>query len=398
MSIMNDPANDANRGIKTGDAHQALPPAILVTTDAGLQQFLEAVRGQPAVAVDTESNSLFAYYPRVCLIQVSFPGADYVIDPLLLDVDPLDGIFGDPAYQKVFHAAENDILGLKRDFGFSFANIFDTMIAARILGWQHAGLAAILETQFNVALDKKMQRTDWGRRPLDAKQLAYARLDTHFLLALKERQESELRERRRWEEARETFDRLPGLEYQTREFDPDGFWSVPGARDLSPTGLAVLRELYVYRDNQASREDRPSFKVIDNHAMLRVAATLPATVQELDSKSSLAPSVVRHYGSGIIGAVKRGLRAQPPIHRRASGNGRPDPRVSDRHDALRKWRTERARLRGVDPDVVLTNEQLLTVARLAPASLSELMDSGAMGPWKAREYGPEILDLLARIG
>lgn len=374
----------------------AVQQATLVTTGAGLEQFLGAVRSEAAISVDTESNSLFAYYPRVCLIQISFPGADYVIDPVVVDVDPLDEIFADPNCQKVFHAAENDILGLKRDFGFSFANIFDTMLAARILGWQHAGLAAILENLYGVTLDKKMQRTDWGKRPLDAQQLAYAQLDTFFLLELRDKQEAELRQRGRWQEAQEAFVRLPALEYQGRDFDPEGFWSIPGARDLSPQELAVLRELYIFRDQQASREDRPPFKVFDNRAMIRLAATQPSTPPEIEKKSSLPLSISRRYGVGILSAVRRGQHAPPPVFKRlGTGNGRPDPKVMARHDALRKWRTERAQQRGVDPDVVLTNDQLMTIARLSPANLQELADTGAMGTWKVQEYGADVLGVLA---
>ncbi len=165
------------------------------------------------------------------------------------------------------------------------------MLAARILGWQHAGLAAILENLYGVTLDKKMQRTNWGRRPLDAQQLAYAQLDTYYLHELRDRQEAELRQRGRWQEAQENFGRLPDLEYQNKDFDPEGFWSVPGARDLSPQELAVLRELYIFRDQQASREDRPPFKVFDNRAMIRVATTQPSTPAELDKKAALAPSI-----------------------------------------------------------------------------------------------------------
>ena len=372
--------------------------ATLVTTAAGMEQFMAAARTESTIAFDTESNSLFAYYPRICLIQVSLPGADYLIDPLVADVDPLDEIFADPACQKIFHAAENDILGLKRDFGFTFTNIYDTMLAARILGWQHAGLAAILENLHGVTLDKKMQRTDWGRRPLDAQQLAYAQLDTYFLHDLKDRQEAELRERGRWQEALENFNRLSELEYQNKEFDPEGYWSVPGARDLSPQELAILRELYIFRDQQASREDRPPFKIFDNRAMTRVATTQPSTPAELDKKSALAPSVARRYGSGILSAVKRGKHAPPPVYRRTSnGNGRPDPKVTARFDALRKWRTERAQQRGVDPDVVLTNDQLMSIARQSPADLDELANTGAMGAWKLQEYGPDVLGVLARF-
>lgn len=386
--------NDREAG---GDRQGGLPTieqAILVTTDAGFERFFEAARRQPAIAVDTESNSLFAYFPRICLIQVSFPGADYVIDPLVVDVDPLDELFADSSCLKVFHAAENDILGLKRDFGFSFSNIFDTMMAARILGWQHAGLAAILETQFNVTLDKKMQRTDWGRRPLDAKQLAYAQLDTYFLLSLKEKQEAELRQRNRWTEAQESFDRLQWLEYQGKDFDPEGFWGLPGARDLSPVELAVLRELYIFREQQASREDRPPFKVFDNRTMVHLAVTQPGAPQDIVRRAGLAESIARRYGNGIVAAIKRGQRAQPPVYKRHASNGRPDPGVTERHDALRKWRTERARLRGVDPDVVLTNDQLMIIARQSPASIAALAETGVMGTWKVQEYGAEILHVL----
>lgn len=395
---MNTTENSATAGRETDHGLQSVPQAIVVTTAAGLEQFMQAARDQSIIAVDTESNSLFAYYPRICLIQISFPGADYVIDPIVVDVDPLDEIFADPARQKIFHAAENDILGLKRDFGFSFANIFDTMMAARILGWQHAGLAAILENLYGITLDKKMQRTDWGRRPLDKQQLAYAQLDTFFLPELKEKQEAELRQRGRWKEAQESFGRLPLLEYQSKEFDPEGFWSVPGARELAPQELAVLRELYIFRDQQASREDRPPFKIFDNRAMIRVASTQPDTQSELDKKTRLAPSIVRRYGAGIVAAVKRGKHAPPPVFKRVSnGNGRPDPKILVRHDALRKWRTARAQERGVDPDVVLTNDQLMIIARERPTSQQELAATGAMGPWKVQEYGADILDLLAGL-
>ncbi|MEZ4770596.1 MAG: HRDC domain-containing protein [Caldilineales bacterium] len=162
--------------------------------------------------------------------------------------------------------------------------------------------------------------------------------------------------------------------------------------------MAVLRELYIFRDQQASREDRPPFKVFDNRAMIRVATTQPETPAELGKKASLAASISRRYGPGILSAVKRGKHASPPVFRRPSGgNGRPDPRISVRYDALRRWRTERAQQRGVDPDVVLTNDQLMIVARETPASLQQLAATGAMGPWKVQDYGADILDLLARL-
>ena len=166
-----------------------LPPPILVADEAALRALVDALAGCPVVAVDTESNSLHAYRERVCLIQFSTPSADYIVDPIVLrDLTTLAPFFANPGQQKVFHAAEYDVICLRRDYGFEFTNLFDTMSAARTLGWPQVGLAAILETHFGVTMNKRFQRADWKRRPLTPEQLDYARLDTHYLLALRERQ------------------------------------------------------------------------------------------------------------------------------------------------------------------------------------------------------------------
>ena len=159
---------------------------------------IAALSGQPLLALDTESDSLYRYFFKIGMVQISTPTTDYLVDPLRLpDLAPLGDIMADPAVEKVFHAAENDILMLKRDFGFGFANVFDTMLAARILGWKQVSLAALLAQHFDVTLDKHAQLTDWGHRPLDAAQLSYACLDTHYLLPLRDLLIAELRQRRR---------------------------------------------------------------------------------------------------------------------------------------------------------------------------------------------------------
>jgi ribonuclease D len=384
-------AEDIAAGDKT-----AIKPPILITDDAGLQGFLEAAWRAPIIGVDTESNSLFAYYHQICLIQVSLPHADYVIDPLAVDVNPLGALFADPGCEKIFHAAENDILGFKRDYGFDFANLFDTMIAARILGWEHAGLAGILKQHFGVALDKRLQRTNWGQRPLRAEQLAYAQLDTYYLLPLRERQVQELQARGRWDEAQESFERLPTLEWSEKPFDDDGFWRINGARHLGPKELAVLKEIYLYREHQAQQRNRPPFKVLDQRVMMAISRRQPQSIRALRRIKGMSADQTRRYGDGIVSAVKRGLKAAPPEPpRRTSGNGRPDPATLSRYEALRNWRTERARQRGVDPDIVLTNDQLMVIARRAPSSEEELLGTQVLGTWKLTEYGQDILHLLA---
>ncbi|MCS6842802.1 MAG: ribonuclease D [Caldilineales bacterium] len=377
-------------------ARHALSPPILVEDAAGLAALLEQSRRALAVAVDTEANSLYAYYPRVCLIQLSLPGADFIVDPLAVDPAPLADLFADPALRKIFHAAENDILGLKRDFGFRFANLFDTMLAARILGWREVGLSSILVRHFGVKLDKRMQRTDWGQRPLRPEQLSYAQLDTHFLIPLAALQEEELRRRGRWAEAAEAFARLPDLEAVPKAFDAENFRRIGGARDLTPRQQAVLRELYIFREEEARRLDRPPFKLFSEALLVALATEQPTTLEQLARTPGVTEQVLRHWGQGLLAAIERGRRASPPRPpaREGNGSGRPDPQTQARYEALRRWRAAQAAARGVDVDVVLTNQTLMAIAQEAPRTVEELEALQLLGPAKLQEYGAEIVRAL----
>lgn len=380
------------KGQVTAAAKQ-LPPPILVDTPADFGAMLDHLAGQPAIALDTESNSLYRYHYRVCLIQVSTASRDYLLDPIRLHhLEHFGGILADPAIQKVFHAAENDILMLKRDFGFSFASIFDTMLAARILGWPQVGLAALLEQHFGVKLDKRAQLTDWGQRPLTSAQLSYGRLDSHYLLPLRDLQREALQSRKRWQEAEEAFEALPHLVYSEKPFDPEGFWRIKGARDLGPAELAVLRELYLWRDDEARLVDRPPFKVLGDSALLVLSQTQPRQPYDLP----LSPRQIDLYGRSILAAVNRGRTMPPPAPpaRTHNGNGRPDPRVQARFDRLRAWRGQRAADREVDADIVLNNDALMAIARAAPADLEALASLGLLGAWKLQEYGADLVRVV----
>jgi ribonuclease D len=367
-----------------------LRPPILVDTPDTFLAMLEALVGEPSLALDTESDSLYRYFYKVCLVQVSTASTDYLLDPLRLpDISGLNDLLADPSIEKVIHAAENDVVVLKRDFGFRFAHLFDTMVAARILGLPRVSLAALLEENFAVKLDKRAQLTDWGRRPLTTEQLSYARLDTHYLMPLRDLLAKELLARRRWREASETFAALPDLVPVDRPFDPEGFWRNREARSLSPQELAVLRELYLWRDGQARALDLPPFKVVDDRVLVQLSRNQPRELRNL----GLSPWQARRFGADVLEAIARGQTAvAPTFPARSHSNGhRPDPAALERFDRLRAWRTERAAERGVASDVVLTNEVLMAVARAAPASLAELADLGVLGAFKLEEYGEELV-------
>ena len=373
----------------------SLPPPVLVADEDSLGRLVRALAPYPVVAVDTESNSLHAYRERVCLIQFSTPAADYIVDPIgLTDLGPLAPLFANPGQQKVFHAAEYDLICLRRDYHFEFTNIFDTMSAARTLGWPQVGLAAILDTHFGVKMNKRYQRADWKRRPLTPEQLDYARLDTHYLVTLRDRQRQALTESGRWREAHEEFARLARLggDADTADPAPTTFWRVNGARALTPAQAAVLQALFAYREQQAERMDRPPFKVMGEATLMELARRAPRHAAELQGLPGMTPEQIHRHAHGVLHAIQEGLHA--PAQRAPQADRESDD-VRDRYDRLHTWRKERARARGVESDVILPRTALWDLARRAPRTHGELAHITGLGPWRRETYGKEILALLS---
>lgn len=373
----------------------------VVTSQTGFDEMLARLRAQPRVAIDTEADSLYSYYEKVCLMQFSIPDYDYILDTISFkNIEPLGELFADPNLEKVFHACEYDVLSLKRDYSFTFENIFDTMVAARILGWKQVGLGNILEQNFGVKLDKRFQRADWGKRPLAPELLEYARDDTHYLLRLRDLQNADLEKANRRAEARAEFERLTRVSWSEREFDPNRYGTLDGAKDLDPVSLGVLRELYALREELARKQDRPLFKIMSNVALIRIARTQPRTLAELAALPGIGEWFIRRHGREALRAVERGqARPQTRLPRPRRGEPPlPDNASRERYTRLKEWRKSRAEARGVESDVIVSNDALIQLARLNPKSLPELTQIGELGEWRAGEYGDELLRVLNGAG
>lgn len=372
-----------------------LKPAATIRTTRDLRRLVDQLKDEPLLAVDTESNSLYAYYEQVCLVQLSTRTKDVIIDPLALDdMAPLGELLADPAIETVFHAAEYDVLTLKRDFGYEFSAIFDTMLAARICGWDAVGLGNILADQFGVRAEKKYQRANWSARPLSSEQLLYAQMDTHYLPELRDRLKAELESMGRTEEAREIFSELTELPPAQYVFDPEGYWRISAARSLNRRQMALLRELYLARDEVARQRDIPPFKVMGDRVMVEIARVAPRRREDLEGIKGLREMHLRRYGDMIINAVARGLQAKlptPPQPRQP-----PDPDVQLRYEMLHEWRKHRAQQRGVESDIIVPRGTLWALARRVPSSPDDLDDIPGLGPWRRAEYGTELIELLNR--
>ena len=357
-----------------------------------LRDISKELSAQDILAVDTESNSLYAYQEQVCLIQFSTREKDFLVDTLALpDLSPLEPIFKSERIMKVFHAAEYDLICLHRDYGFKFNFLFDTMIAARTLGYQNIGLGSLLEKYFHIHVEKKYQRANWGRRPLKEDMLEYARLDSHYLIPLAEILQKELRECGRWELAREDFERSTQNIEDTTESSVDDFWKLHGARDLSPKQAAVLKSLYQYRESQAERQDRPPFKVLSHQALVNIAKQTPEDLESLSETSSLNQRLVKRYGKGLIQAIHEGEKAPPEFR---PHNGRPEEAVLNRINSLREWRKQTGQDMGVPSDVVLPKDVLNRIAWGNPHTKNELKKHMQDVPYRYERFGDEIMSNL----
>ena len=409
-------SRDRNKRRRTRQSERqpaALQPPKLVQSAPEFRHFLASISGRPWLALDTESDSLFRYTPRVCLVQITVPDTtpdrawsgnptdvvDFLIDPLRVnDLTGLGSILADDKTQVILHAAENDILTLQRDFGFSIRRLYDTQLGARILGRKGVGLAHVLQEEFGVVSDKRMQRTNWGQRPLTSKQLTYAQIDTHYLPALRQRQISALKEDGRWEEAQDAFRMLETIRY--KEPEPRTVWQMKQIRSVDENDLGVLQAVWDWRESASKQLDRPPFKVLGESVLVALAQRRPQTLASLEEIPQLGAWQIERFGGELLAAVQKGKHQDSPQ--------RPAPaRKSDtlrtaagrrQFDQLRRWRTETASARGVDPDIVFSNDTLLRIAACQPATVEDLLEIPTVSPWKAQAYGQALLRVLMPDG
>ncbi len=376
-----------------------LPPPILVEDAAGMASLLADLDGQSEIALDTEADSFFNYREKVCLIQLTVEDRDYLLDPLAeFDVTPLGAVLADGSKTKVFHDGEYDILILKRDFGFEFAGIFDTRVAAAALGSTTPGLASVLRDRFGLEMDKSMQRSNWSARPLSAKQISYARLDTRFLVQLMHEQLTELEARGRERVVAGECRRLEGLVPAEITFDADGFVRIKGVRRLDSEAQQALRELYAARDRLARDLDLPPFKVLNNEALLALARARPRSPGELGRLVSARQA--RRVGGEVLDAVRRArklgpMKRLPQGVRRNATTGLGDEEY-DLHEAIKQWRKDKAESEGFDASLVLNRHVMARLAREKPTTREQFAAVEGILEWQVEMFADEIVRVIER--
>jgi len=372
-------------------------PSYIDTTPAA-DRFLAAVEQSATVAVDTEGASFHRFVDRIYLLQMSTRDLTAVLDPLAIGKPAALGrILESDKIEKVFHDADYDLRLLHQDYGWNTRRLFDTRVAAQLLGIRAFGLAALLERSFGLKLDKKHQRADWSMRPLPKDMLDYASQDTMYLLELRDRLAGELETAGRWSWAEEEFERLEGTRWEQPDGEDNGFMRIKGARDLDRRELAIFRELVRFRDGIARELDRATFRVAGNEALFAIAKEEPQTMEALTAIKGVPRGIAERRGAEMLAAVRRGLDVPEdklPKFPRAPRWDR-DASFDNHVNALRAAREEAAQRLGLDPGFLCAREKLETIARKKPKTLAELAEIPDLRRWQIEVLGAAFLKALA---
>ena len=371
----------------------------LIQDQAGLERLFERFRGEPLLAVDTEAASFHRFHDRIYLLQLSSRQETAVVDPLAVtSLDPLAAVLADAGTEIVFHDADYDLRLLGLEYGFRATNLFDTRIAAQLLNEPGVGLAALLEKYLGVRLDKRFQRADWSARPLSPEMLEYAAADTQHLPALRDLLRRQLQDRGRLEWAEEEFALATEVRRSPLDVEEPAYLRLKGAKALPGRGLAVLRELYAWRDQLARRTDKAAFRILNNEPMLFMAKSPPEDLTQLKAVRGIGAEQAARRASEILAAVRRGLsipeselpRVDRPLRRP------PDAAYEARLERLKSARNQLAAEYDLGPGVLCPNGTLEAIARLNPSSAEQLTGVPELRRWQRQEIGDRLVAALQR--
>lgn len=332
----------------------------MIDTDSGLAAFLPVLRAARWVALDTEADSLHSYPEKLCLIQISTESGDYLIDPLAgMDLRPLlDAL---QPHELILHGGDYDLRLLRKHHDFVPSAVFDTMLAARLLGERQFSLQSLVAKYLGVMLEKGSQKANWARRPLTPTMEQYARNDTHYLKPLAEKLRAALEQKGRLAWHQEACARLVNESTRLSPVDLDSVWRVKGSHALSGPALAVLRALWHWREAEALAANRPPFFILPHETLVDLAAAAAA-------HRPLEPLLPKHLSprrrEGLLRAVRAGLRLSADQHPepRLHFGRRPTETERRRFFELQRRRDAQARRLGIDPALIASRATLAELA------------------------------------
>ena len=360
-----------------------------------IENLADRCRAAGAFGMDTEADSLHSYFHKVCLVQVSVAGEHVVIDPLAIEAEalaPLWDVCGDPEITVLMHGSDYDIRVLDRDYQAKIHGLQDTQIMAMLLGEKKTGLASLLQSFFDISLDKRHQRADWGRRPLTQSMVAYAAADTAHLEALVELLRGRLESLGRWQWAQEDFRRLEGVRHKEVEPDPRAFERVKGVNVLRGEARDRAFSLFEWRDEQAQARDLPPFKILGNQALVHMAQEIPEGPRAMAEVPGLGLRFVQRSGQAVVGLLNSPRTA--PEWQRPQRRPPGDPSMKKRINRLIEARDAIAEELKIDGSVLCPRATVVAVAENGAVGDVQAFEAAGMGGWRLELLGEAYVEAL----
>lgn len=367
-----------------------------IESEAQLKAICSTLEHEKTIGVDLEADSMHSFKEKICLIQISNGKEAFLVDPFVVrNVDPFLKILEDNNIVKIFHGADFDIRSIDRDYGTRVNNLFDTEIACRFLGVQERGLGALLKAHFNVDADKKFQKVDWSKRPLDIGMIEYSVTDVAHLAGLYSILTEQLESVGRFSWAKEEFEYQEQVRYEANN-KPPLFKKIKGAGRLDNRSLAVLENLLEFRIKEAEKKDRPLFKVISNKALLLMANEKPNSVDAMVRLKALSPRQAKMYGNGCLKAVRKAVNMEHkdlPSYPRTR-KPKKDKRVLARIQQLKKMRETLSISLNMEPGILLNNNMITSISVQNPQTIETLSTIEGLRNWQVEALGSEILKTI----
>ena len=369
-----------------------------ITSEEGIREVATALEAAPLFAADTEAAGYHRYHDSICLLQISTREQTYLVDTLSVqDLTTLAPVFAAREHEVILHDADYDLRLLARDHDMRIGGLFDTKLAAQLLGEPAFGLGALVEKYVGLRLDKKHQRADWAQRPLPPEMLSYAAEDTKYLPELRDRLKAALEEAGRLHWAAEEFELREHTRWEVATDSDEGYLRIKNTRDLTPRQMAALREVYEWREGVAESRDVATFRVVGNDVLIAVARALPRGAAELRQTKGVPGSIADRYGTELLEAVGRALALpDSELPRRVRGPRRPPPdaEFDARVERLKKVRDNAAETLGLDRGFLMPRQQLEAIARQKPKSEKELLEVPDMRRWQVEALGADLLEAV----
>jgi ribonuclease D len=370
-----------------------------VDSNEKLQKLCEPLASARIVAIDIEADSLHHYYEKVCLIQMTFKGHNFIVDPLAdMDFSEFLEILSEKTL--ILHDAGYDLRMMRSTFGFELkGKLFDTMLAAQLLGFEFLGLAAMLERFFNLEISKVGQRWDWSARPLTPEKLQYAMCDTQYLRPLVDIFTEQLKMLGRSEWHKEACERSIASASQEKEpADPDRIWRIKGSRALGPMTLTVLKKIWHWRQDEAQKSDLPPYKIMINSTMIDVAGF---SADKHDKPLEKGPRIPKSCTGGRLRHLKKAIdqaRQTPKEdweqHKKQKHGKRPCAMAQHIAEDLKDKCIIIGEELKLPPQIIAPRAAINSIANNRPGSVEEIAECSGLMVWQSNLISEAVAEAV----